>query len=180
MYNLYCNSCIVYSCLFWHRLFPNSLRIGPRRAPCVMHWSIDMANSSTAHDPSLHEDVISDIQMLFSELLPAATNWKRIGLALHCPLYRLQLIESKLGNRDASHFLLDMLDYRLKCTTPSYLSWKEVCYALREKTVSEERLAWVIAQKHCPHILEDLKRTNPLAELSSISGEFTKQCVPER
>ena len=143
-----------------------------------------MANRSTGHDPSLQEetDAISDenIHMLFSELLPAATRWKKIGLALHCPLYRLQLIESKQGNRDASHFLLDMLDYRLKCTTPSYLSWKEVCYALKERTVNEERLAHVIAQKHCPHILEELKRTyskNPLAELSNISGEFTKGCI---
>ena len=95
--------------------------------------------------------ISEDINTVFSALMPAATRWREIGLALKCPLHQLSLIESNIGgNRNASGFLLDMLDYRQR---QIQLTWEDICRALRTDTVSEKHLANQIAKKHCPHIL---------------------------
>lgn len=128
----------------------------------------EMRNKGGYDEASWMRTTISndDLQTVFSALMPAATQWKEIGLALQCPIHQLKLLETKTsGNRDARHLLLDMLDYRQR---QGGLGWEDIYHALLVDTVSEKRLAHQIAKDHCPHILCILHPPNRGEVMSAI------------
>ena len=109
-------------------------------------------STDTEAPPREETDAIrgSSVKALFNALYPAAAKWREIGLALDCPLCELRKIEHKPANKEVTHFMLDLLEYRESVITPSSLTWKVIIHALRQGIVHEERLANKIAREHCP------------------------------
>ena len=109
-------------------------------------------------DPSVRANNI-ELRIAFSNLRPAATKWKKIGLELSCPPEELELIERKPRNKDDTDFLYDVLYYRLNKIEPTHLTWELICHALNSDSVGEGKLGLSIAKNHCPNFRPSKKRT---------------------